>query len=123
MQKNKGLKFPNLLDFTSFTISRNYILVGTQGNGVFRAKLSEITKIIEDKQLSENKLYPNPTSDFLNINSLNLIGKEIGIYDMLGNKLISVKAENPETRINVESLPVGVYLIRFDNQAKVFVKN
>ena len=66
--------------------------------------------------------FSKPVTDLLNINSANIIGKEIIIYDMLGNKLISATAESTETHINIESLPTGVYLIRIGEQTKIFVK-
>jgi hypothetical protein len=119
LEKNSGL---TNTDISSLCTNDKYIYVGTRGCGVFRAKLSEITAVADKKQISDNRNYPNPTSDFLNINSENIIGRVISIYDMLGNKLMSITAESPETRMNIESLPIGVYLIRIGNNTQLFVK-
>ncbi|MGA2297320.1 MAG: T9SS type A sorting domain-containing protein [FCB group bacterium] len=87
-------------------------------------KLEIITGVKEDNKniIISPDVFPNPASDFLNINSANIIGQNICIYNMLGNKLMTAKAESIETRMNIESLPIGVYLIRIGEQTKMFVK-
>jgi len=63
-----------------------------------------------DKFFTENfNLYPNPTSDVLNISSKNgLEMKEIKITDLSGR---IVKTLNNATTINVSDLSTGTYLI------------
>ena len=67
-------------------------------------------------------IYPNPTSDFLNISNIHTDFK-VQIYSILGSKLLDYSNAR---RINVESLNNGVYLIKIINQnhtySKVFVK-
>ena len=67
-------------------------------------------------------IYPNPTSDYLNISNIYTDFK-VQIYSLLGSKLLEY---SNATRINVESLNNGVYLIKIINQnhtySKVFVK-
>ena len=67
-------------------------------------------------------IYPNPTSDYLNISNINTDFK-VQIYSLLGSKLLDYSNAR---RINVESLNNGVYLIKIINQnhtySKVFVK-
>jgi hypothetical protein len=89
---------------------------------VFKLIVKEIVSVEDNVLNSKNLIYPNPASDFLNINSTNLIGQYISIYDMLGNKLITTIAESTETRLNIESLPTGVYIVRIGEVTKMFVK-
>lgn len=67
-------------------------------------------------------IYPNPTSDYLNISNIHTDFK-VQIYSILGSKLLDYSNAR---RINVESLNNGVYLIKIINQnrtySKVFVK-
>ena len=67
-------------------------------------------------------IYPNPTSDYLNISNIHTDFK-VQIYSILGSKLLDYSNAR---RINVESLYNGVYLIKIINQnhtySKVFVK-
>ncbi len=74
--------------------------------------------------LSIITLYPNPTSNFLNIKSSQKISK-VGIYDMSG-KLVK-SANLIDENINVESLLKGNYLIKLYTENGVvtskFIKN
>ncbi|XMO85930.1 T9SS type A sorting domain-containing protein [Algibacter sp. AS12] len=53
------------------------------------------------------KIYPNPTSDVINIESSHPIDK-INMYNLLGKKVLSVNNTN---RVALDGLPVGIYLI------------
>lgn len=63
-----------------------------------------------EKFFSENfNLYPNPTTDVLNISSKNgLEMKEIRITDMTGKV---VKVQKDDSNVNVSNLAAGTYLI------------
>lgn len=69
-------------------------------------------------------MYPNPTSDFLNIKSDQKISK-IEIYDMSG-KLVQTSKMNNE-RVSVSKLPKGNYLLKIQTENGVvnskFIKN
>ena len=54
-------------------------------------------------------IFPNPVDNELNI-SLDEVSR-IEIYDQLGKLILS--ESNPDSRINVASLPQGVYIVRF----------
>ena len=61
---------------------------------------------------TENKglnVYPNPANDYIIVESDGI--KEVEIYDMMGRKLISHKAETSST-IDVSALSSGIYLVR-----------
>ncbi|MGC4128146.1 MAG: leucine-rich repeat domain-containing protein [Bergeyella sp.] len=52
-------------------------------------------------------IYPNPTTDFLNIRSDNMKVESSAIYDLSGKLLFTSK----ESKIDVKHLPSGVYMI------------
>lgn len=64
------------------------------------------------------KIFPNPTSDFINILATNKNIERIFIYDLSGKQIISTNS----TRINVARLPSGAYIlnIKTDNGYKNF---
>lgn len=64
-----------------------------------------------DKQKSTFKLYPNPTSDFINIKSEKRIS-EISIFDLAGKRINQIKEDNNEVKIPVHQLPSGTYIIQ-----------
>ncbi|MGA2298460.1 MAG: YCF48-related protein, partial [FCB group bacterium] len=105
--------FPNeYINKIEFSDSLNSWAVGMDGH-IWHTTNGGFTSVAENDHPSKSAIFsisPNPASDFLKVSSANIIGKEISIYSMLGNKLISVIAERRETKINIETLPIGVYL-------------
>ena len=81
--------------------------------------ISTVTAVIPVEN-AEFKLYPNPTSAMLNIS--NAAGlKSVMIYNMSGQIVQKVNNDNQDLmEINVESLPGGLYFIRFEGTAKVY---
>jgi len=68
---------------------------------------SEIRKLANNIPV----LYPNPADNVLNIQTglNNYCG--IVLYDILGRQILETKIEQPETQLNVSSLPAGVYQV------------
>jgi hypothetical protein len=58
-------------------------------------------------------IYPNPTSNYINIDSTIALEKII-LYDLLGKEVLST---NETTQIKVDYIPAGMYLL------KVFSEN
>ena len=73
---------------------------------------------IKENTVEEIKVYPNPVSDFLNIE---LPEKEIdfkcGIFDLLGNKLFEF--ENKK-QVNVDQLNSGIFIYRIKASEKYY---
>lgn len=70
-------------------------------------------------------IYPNPTSDNLNINllSINQNIEEIDIYDLQFRKLLSRKISSSQATIDVSKFAKGVYLVEGKtNTGEVFRK-
>ena len=68
--------------------------------------------------LSNLKLYPNPTSNYLSIQG-NDNPVTISIYNVLGKKVISAKNTN---KIDVKELSNGIYIIRIKEGLKEVIK-
>ncbi|SKC14944.1 T9SS type A sorting domain-containing protein [Dyadobacter psychrophilus] len=68
-----------------------------------------------------SKLYPNPVSNILLVNTLDFKG-EISIIDVMGRVVEKVSATTNETNLNVGNLSPGLYLCRFGNTTQQFVK-
>lgn len=78
---------------------------------------------IDTHEMSCAHLYPNPVEDILNI-TLNDV-RNIVIYDLLGKMMLS--ETNPDSKINVSSLPQGIYIVKIitdnDYHTEKFIKN
>lgn len=71
----------------------------------------------EDNIISNFKIYPNPTSNYIEINSLQQPISDIKIYDLSGKLLLS----NPyKSKINIDvditNFSKGVYILKLNNQ-------
>ncbi len=70
-----------------------------------------------------NLIYPNPTSDYININPGDNEVKELSIYSVYGNKVYSDKyVKQGLKRINTKSFSPGIYFVlikSYDSETKV----
>lgn len=76
------------------------------------------------------KLYPNPASNFVNVEVSNLLTGNIrfDVYNMLGQKLQQVTANNNKAQISIADLAAGAYIVDcYSDGVKVaaarFIKN
>ena len=61
--------------------------------------------------ISKVKLYPNPTSNVLNIESLGTI-QTISVYNVLGQEVINKALNSASTSLDVSSLNSGIYVVK-----------
>jgi len=83
----------------------------------------EATAGIVDFSVSSFKLYPNPASSVLNIQSESLTASEYAIYNVLG-KLVAhtTIADSNNIQVNVSGLESGLYFVKINNQYLKFIK-
>ena len=102
----------------------------TSGYQLFPRNQGDIELLIntnEPQNLSgQIKLFPNPTSGFLNIVSeVNLTA--VRITNVLGQEVMNINQPNAQTALDVSRLTNGVYVITFMTEAGIwseqFVKN
>jgi hypothetical protein len=94
-------------------------LLKAQPISMFIAKVPYGDLAVNENQIKGSfSIFPNPASDYINIEA-ELIGNEIEIYNQMGLKLTSFKAES---MINISDYPSGVYTIRSGKKVQRFVK-
>ncbi|MBP0902548.1 T9SS type A sorting domain-containing protein [Mariniflexile gromovii] len=82
---------------------------------------SALVLSVEDSKIVENKIkvFPNPTSNYVNIESFAKTLNNVEIYNTIGAKVFSTQ----ESRFNIEFLRTGVYFINItDNTGFVFTQ-
>ena len=88
--------------------------------------IGEGTAGLDDQDLSTLSMYPNPATNFLNISAQNTINS-VEIFNILGQKVISMSVEDTSASINISNLNTGIYLIKYvinnRTSTKKFVKN
>ncbi|MBI2280218.1 MAG: PKD domain-containing protein [Bacteroidetes bacterium] len=71
---------------------------------------------VEEVAHSEIKVYPNPTSEFLTIETANLSVDKISLMNLLGEKLVEQNTHGlAKTTINVNEFAFGIYLLQLYN--------
>lgn len=72
----------------------------------------------ESFAVSNVKLYPNPTSNVLNIESVGTI-QNIAIFNVLGQEVINKSTNESSIRLDVSGLNAGVYIVKSIIDGKV----
>ena len=100
--------------------SENEVIYNTPGNygegeEVFFRTIGSLS--VNDNNLQNVIIYPNPTNTILNIeNAENSI---IEVYDLLGRVVLFENNISTNNQLNVSNLPIGTYLIKIKNNNKV----
>ncbi len=76
---------------------------------------------VEDENGAEISIYPIPANDFIMIR--NAEGKQISIYDLMGQKVLETRITNNAERIDLSNFAKGMYSIRINNSNTVSVKS
>lgn len=63
---------------------------------------------------SRIKVFPNPTSDLLNIR--NPIGEQIELFDMKGRLVQTVQVQGESQTLNIHDLPAGTYVVKMQEK-------
>lgn len=75
-----------------------------------------------NKSSFKNIIYPNPSSDFINIKlTQNFKEYQIKIIDINGKVIVSKKIVD-DTKLNIQNLKKGIYYVLINNQSQIFVK-
>jgi hypothetical protein len=90
------------------------LLIKLDKNGCIDTLCSSTTGTYEVEAVSKIKVYPNPTSDMLNIS--NPIGERIEIFDISGKLVRTVPVQPRNQSIHIHDLPVGAYIVRMQEK-------
>ena len=70
------------------------------------------TASVENNKLLELSMYPNPSSDILNISAANTI-TNAEIFNVIGKKVMSVIVNDSKASLDISQLTSGIYLIKY----------
>ncbi len=73
---------------------------------------------IEDTNMLEFKVYPNPTTGILNVDLQN--NKQVEVYSLLGRLQLRCKVNN--SQIDISPLEQGIYLLKSNNSTSTIIK-
>jgi Secretion system C-terminal sorting domain len=90
------------------------LLIKLDKNGCLDTSCSGTTGTYEAEVVSKIKVYPNPSSDLINIS--NPIGSHIELWDMTGHLIRSVPVQGELTTLRLHDLPAGAYIVRMQDK-------
>jgi PKD repeat protein len=119
------LSAPTHIYATNGNYTVTQIVYNPCGTDTFKRTISIITGIIE-QQISSIMIYPNPTSNVLNIDLKDQLKDHVSIYliDMKGDLLYRKQFHQADQiiPIDVHDLPAGTYLLRVATGDQIFVQ-
>lgn len=120
----------NAISYTTFDAAFK-VNIATQGGGGFARRNSDdddaIFSTLEEENNVQNStewvMYPNPANDIISIISpKNAYRKQIAIYDILGNEIISRELSGELFTVDCSALRPGIYTARLTSGSNVVMK-
>jgi len=85
---------------------------GTGGHNYYLVDGCEFNHVgIEETNVSDFVIYPNPSQSIFNIQNLKNENLQIRTLNLQGKEVVSFKSRNPNIQIDLESFPSGIYLL------------
>ncbi|MFZ6053211.1 T9SS type A sorting domain-containing protein, partial [Halocola ammonii] len=73
---------------------------------------------VEELDVNQIEVYPNPVSDFIQIKGLRN-GRKIDVFNTMGKQVSSIVAENKTEELDFTDLAPGVYFLRISDDKGV----
>lgn len=104
----------------SFTTDGSYIYASTNGAGIWKRRLSEITEVTESARNNVHEIYPNPVSESFFVKNHDNKPLEVKVYIINGKLLISKLITNESTDVN--DLGSGMYFVKIGQEVHKMVR-
>ncbi|MFD2915601.1 T9SS type A sorting domain-containing protein [Psychroserpens luteus] len=100
-----------LSDIPVTTNANYYLQVWSKDTpGLFDILIQAETLSIEDDISNQFTLYPNPTSNILNLESVRPITR-VKVFDILGKEVLSSESNMTNEKVNISKLNSGLYVV------------
>lgn len=93
---------------------------GTPTDQLFGLELMDLPLNVDQNKLTSFSLYPNPATDFVNIETTVSGDKAIVVYDMLGKQVINTVISG--NRLDISGLKSGVYMVSISQNDNTLTK-
>ena len=119
VSSNDGLNYNAI---NSLLVNGAYIYAATDGAGIWKRPLSEMTSITELSASNVN-IYPNPASDNITIDVSSSLSTHstLEILNIQGQTILQQQVQQGKTNINISGLAKGVYILKLSSNDKTEV--
>lgn len=103
------------VDLSSFTGFKEFGITSNLNGKVWYDNLythKDTVLSTDDFELSDVKVYPNPSNNVWNIKTNSQVIKTIQVFDMLGKQVLSLNPRSAEAQIDASTLNTGLYFAR-----------
>ena len=130
----RGLSGSDSTDYTFDPADTNILLVWARGNGTLDfsnhgsgnrgATVAGFTLGVNDLAFAETvSLYPNPTSDMVNISfDNNVANGEITLFSAIGQTVMKKAISSQEATLDISGINAGIYVLRITSDNGVATK-
>jgi len=107
----------------SIKIFNNTLFLATSKTGIWKYDIKDIVSSNLESNLNKDqpKIYPNPTSGYLNVQTDSNKGFEFKIVDLMGKQILSTH-QLSDGRIDISILQNGTYIIILNSNEGVFTE-
>lgn len=111
----------NIASANSFQSSFNMNgIVSNYDSNIFLARFDPVNLSSYEILVNSIKIYPNPAKEYIILSALEN-DLQVEIYDMLGKKILQTQTLAFQTKINIDSISKGVYLVKISNSKSQYL--
>ncbi|MBS1903975.1 MAG: T9SS type A sorting domain-containing protein [Bacteroidetes bacterium] len=108
---------------TCLSINERYIFAGTQGQGVWRRPISDLSSVPPPIRMESVVLFPNPTAGTITIHNAPDDIERISIMNVLGKQVMDIpNVYGSDATLDLSNLSSGVYYARIVTQRSTTTK-
>ncbi len=100
-------------------------IAGSVNNQRFNLEVGMVTLSVDEVQVGQLELYPNPVANELNIHlAQQMQANEVSIFNLMGKEVLrqSLETAKPTHQVNTAQLSAGVYLVRIQTNEGSFTQ-
>lgn len=105
-----------VVEYMSMRPIDGFVAIGTHGSGVYTAKYNRLSDVAGYEEMMEDskpeiKVFPNPTSDHIQIKGELGSTFDLRLLDMRGRTILDQTSLDSDQKLNLRSLESGTYLL------------
>jgi len=111
--------FPNVrVDMLDVKADNNKVVAGTHGRAMFTTIWDQVSGISDIKTI-DFKLYPNPATDFIEVELP--YATALQIFDLNGKLVLSKDLKKGTNHLSINNLNSGIYMVKVENTVKKLI--
>ncbi len=108
---------------TDITASQEGNFLYYKADDVVQTLTVDVASVIGEEKSAGIIIYPNPGSSCINIKRMVNIPESITIHDLRGQKVLEIKLNSEDERIDITSLQQGIHILKLRNMSYKLVIN